>query len=249
MTRFDGAGALLATVARGGSGGKLLRLGRRPQQRFVLYQLENCPYSRKVREALSMLDLDADIRPCPKGGQRFRAELQRAHGVDRVPFLVDPNTGTTIADSDDIVAHLFDTYGAGSVPWALRLGPLTNFTSKLVTALGGGIGPEALPSIAPAIPLELWSYETHRESHAVRYALDSYELPYTLYNVAPGSSKRRKLQSISAGERLPYLLDPNRGVHLCSADQIFRHLERAYGSGARRTTSYLDFMKAPAAAV
>jgi len=37
-----------------------------------LYEFEACPFCRKVREAMSALDLDVLMFPCPKGGERYR---------------------------------------------------------------------------------------------------------------------------------------------------------------------------------
>ncbi|WP_417500993.1 glutathione S-transferase N-terminal domain-containing protein [Marinobacter sp.] len=42
-----------------------------PEQPLVLYDMEGCPYCRRVREALTALNLDVQIRPCPKGGRVF----------------------------------------------------------------------------------------------------------------------------------------------------------------------------------
>ena len=39
----------------------------RPEKPIVIYEFESCPYCRKVREAIAVLDLDALILPCPKG--------------------------------------------------------------------------------------------------------------------------------------------------------------------------------------
>ena len=41
-----------------------------------LYEFESCPFCRKVRDALTELDLEAMIYPCPKGGSVFRELLK-----------------------------------------------------------------------------------------------------------------------------------------------------------------------------
>lgn len=43
-----------------------------------------------------------------------RAELAAAAPGARVPYLEDPNTGTAMGESSDIVRYLFETYGAGA---------------------------------------------------------------------------------------------------------------------------------------
>jgi glutaredoxin len=89
---LDVATSFAASVARMGGGMQVGQLGRRPKKRLELYEFEACPYCRKVREALSILDLEAMIYPCPKGGARFRREVERRGGKAQFPYLVDPNT-------------------------------------------------------------------------------------------------------------------------------------------------------------
>lgn len=241
--RIDSWTSAVSTLVRANTGAKLTSVGRRPEHRITLYQREDCPRSRKVREALSMLDLDADIRPCPSHGRRFVAELQRVSGARSIPFLVDPNTGVAMAESDQIVSYLFETYGTTAAPLSLRLGPLTDLSSKLASLIRGGTGPSAVASFAPALPLELWSYETAPECRRARRALDALELAYTLYNVAKGSPKRKKLLAISGSDRVPYLIDPNRGLHAAGSEAILRHLERTYAHAEPRITSYRSLMR------
>lgn len=40
-----------------------------------------------------MLDLDVEVRPCPRNGDRWRPEVVQRGGRSQFPFLVDPNTG------------------------------------------------------------------------------------------------------------------------------------------------------------
>jgi hypothetical protein len=70
-----------ASVLRLGAGLVASWPGPRPERVLELYEFEGCPFCRKVREALSMLDLQAMIRPCPKGGPNYRPEVQRRGGV------------------------------------------------------------------------------------------------------------------------------------------------------------------------
>ena len=63
-----------------------------------------------MREELNRLGLDALVHNVGKRGRR-RAELVALGGKMQVPYLVDPNTGTAMYESDDIVAYLRKTYG------------------------------------------------------------------------------------------------------------------------------------------
>src|ERR1041385_5373525 len=91
----------LATVASLGQGAFVGTLGKRPEKRLELYEFEACPYCRKVREALSILDLEAVVYPCPKQGPRYRREVERRGGKQQFPYLVDPNTGKEMYESED----------------------------------------------------------------------------------------------------------------------------------------------------
>ncbi|EKX35174.1 hypothetical protein GUITHDRAFT_43846, partial [Guillardia theta CCMP2712] len=88
----------------------------RPALPLQIYEFESCPFCRKVREAVAILDLDVEFLPCPKGGGVYRAQVQEMGGKQQFPFLVDPNTGTKMYESDDIVDYLFRNYGDGLVP-------------------------------------------------------------------------------------------------------------------------------------
>src|SRR2546430_15620902 len=84
---FDLTTSLLSTFARFGHGASTGALGPRPERLLELYEFEGCPFCRKVREALSVLDLDAVIYPCPKGGPRFRPEVEARGGKQQFPYL------------------------------------------------------------------------------------------------------------------------------------------------------------------
>lgn len=47
----------------------------------------------QVREAVSILDLDVQYKPCPAGGPTWREEVKRMGGKASFPYMNDPNTG------------------------------------------------------------------------------------------------------------------------------------------------------------
>jgi glutathione S-transferase len=224
----DVATSLGATLARLGSGMSVAHVGKRPAQPLALYDFEACPYCRKVREALSILDLDADVRPCPQGGPRFREEVRTRGGKVQFPYLVDPNTGVAMYESDDIVRYLAGEYGDGSVPWPLALGPVTLVGSALASGWRIGRGTRYRPAHHPAQPLELWSFEASPFCRLAREALCELELPYRLHNVARGSPKRPELVTRSGRMMVPYLVDPNTGVSMFESADIVRYLNGTY---------------------
>jgi glutathione S-transferase len=205
-------------------------LGPRPTQLLELYDLEACPYCRKVREALTMLDLDAKILPTPHGGTRFRPEAIRRGGKRQFPLLFDPNYGVTLYESDDIVAHLYARYGTGPAPLALRLGPVTDGASAIASVLRAGSGRSVRPNRAPEKPLELWSFETSPYSRYVREALCELELSYVLHNVGRRSPRRPELLARAGKIQVPYLEDPNTGVKMFESRDIARYLRTTYGA-------------------
>ena len=201
---------------------------RRPEKPFELYEFEACPYCRKVREALSELDLDAIVYPCPKGG-KFREIVKGKTGKTMFPFLIDPNSGTEMLESSDIIRYLEKSYGPGSVSLPLSLGPLTVFSSMLASASRPMRGRRARPSKRPEKLLELWSFEASPYCRLVRETLCELEIPYLLHNVAKNGQMRRAFVERSGKMRVPYLYDPNTGKEMFESADIVRYLEDTYG--------------------
>lgn len=226
---LDVTTSFAASAARAGAGMSVGPLGPRPAKLLELYEFEACPFCRKVREALTHLDLEAMIYPCPKGGNRFRPRVRELGGKTQFPFLVDPNTGTQMYESDDIVRYLYQHYGAGDPPWWLRLGPVTLAGSVAASALRAGRGMRAERSREPERPLELWSFEASPFCRIVREVLCSLELPYHLHNVGKGSPSRESFVRRSGRMMVPYLADPNTGREMFESADIVRYLYETYG--------------------
>ena len=219
-------GGFLGSGVRLALGTLVGRLGPRPEQPFRFWEFEADAESRAVREALSILDLDADVRPCPPGGVRFLAEVGGAH----VPRLEDPNAGVTLSGARPIVEHLFARYGAGPAPRLLRVPALVAGTGVMVRALTGNRGSRARPSRAPPQPLELWSFESSPYCRLARSALSELELPYRLHNVAKGSKRRKEFVARSGKMQVPWLWDPNTGTGLFESLAIEQYLAETYGN-------------------
>ena len=225
---LDVATSALTSVWRLGSGSQVGVLGKRPARRLELYEFEACPYCRKVREALSILDLEAMVHPCPKGGPTYRPQVRKLGGREMFPYLVDPNAGRAMYESDDIVAYLFSEYGDGEVPWALGAGILTDASSTLsgLPRLGGGGWYRQART--PEQPLELYSFEASPFCRIVRETLCELELPYRLRNVAKGSPGREAFVERSGRMQVPWLVDPNTGTELFESAEIVHYLEDTY---------------------
>lgn len=199
-----------------------------------LYEFEACPFCRRVREALTELDLSVEIYPCPKGSLRHRQTVKEIGGKEQFPYLIDPNTGVRLYESGDIVKYLFKVYGGGKEPSAGLL-ESTILTGWVPTVLRAGRGMALWQHATVDIPekkLELFSYENNQFARIVREALCELELPYVLYNVGIGSSNSSRLKQVQRSTQLkiPFLVDPNTGVGLGDYQDILSYLFKNYGS-------------------
>ncbi|MFC7098420.1 glutathione S-transferase N-terminal domain-containing protein [Halobaculum marinum] len=78
---------------------------------LVLYELEGCPYCAKVTNKLAELGLEYESITVPRSHDE-RTEVKEVSGQTGVPVLVDEEHGVDgMAESDDIVAYLEETYG------------------------------------------------------------------------------------------------------------------------------------------
>src|SRR5512139_1825195 len=112
MRTLDVSRSIVSSSLAGWRGAAAFRPAKwQPEHRLELYDMENCPYCRLVRETLTELDLDVVIKPCPKGGTRFRPFVVADGGKAQFPYLVDPNTGVRMYESADIMEYLGETYG------------------------------------------------------------------------------------------------------------------------------------------
>lgn len=229
MRALDVMGSWLVSSLRLGHGMRVAHARKKPEKLLELYEFEACPFCRKVREMLTVLDLDAKIFPCPRGGTRYRPTVVARGGKEMFPYLVDPNTGVAMYESDAINRYLAETYGDGTVPLALRLGPVTTLSSGLASAARPTRGRAAQRSKLPAQALELYSFEVSPYCRLAREALCELELPYVLHNVAKGSPSRAAFVALTGRMMVPYLVDPNTGTSMFESADIVAYLRRTYG--------------------
>ncbi|EEC77351.1 hypothetical protein OsI_16033 [Oryza sativa Indica Group] len=168
-----------------------------------LYEFEACPFCRRVREAMTELDLSAEVYPCPKGSLRHRDVVKKIGGKEQFPLLVDASNGVTMYESGDIVKYLFRQYGEGNSPsfGLLESTILTGWVPTLLRA-GRGMTLWNKAGVVPEDKLELFSFENNTYARIVREALCELEVPYILQNVGEGSSKMDLLQKISGSKQV-----------------------------------------------
>jgi glutathione S-transferase len=223
------ATSALATGLRLGGGLKRSPLGPRPEKPLILYEFEGCPFCRKAREAVTALDLEVLIHPCPKRGPTFRPEVIQRGGKARFPYLVDPNTGAEMYESADIVAYLYKHYGDGPPPRSLT-GPLFAISSNLASIVRPVVGTFYRPARHPAQPLTLYGMEGSPYTRLAREALCELELPYLLKTTPVGSDRWRELKERGGKAMVPYLVDPNTGAEMYESADIVDYLRETYGT-------------------
>ena len=74
-----------------------------------LYQFEGCPFCQQVRDVLDALGLDYIVRTVPRERAR-RDRVQAVSGQTQVPVLIDPDRGTSVVESEDIIDYLNEHY-------------------------------------------------------------------------------------------------------------------------------------------
>ncbi|MEW6775747.1 MAG: glutathione S-transferase N-terminal domain-containing protein [Bdellovibrionota bacterium] len=240
----------LASAARLGMGVFSNHRSTKPEKPLELYEFEACPFCRKAREAFTTVDLDVMVYPCPKGGTVYRPRVKEMGGKEQFPYLVDPNTGDRMYESDDIIAYLFENYGKGN-PGLFLKGPLANASSFLASAARPSAGVRVRPSKRPAKPLELYSFDASPFSRIVRETLCELEIPYLLHNVGKASvhdwlppalrsrftpntpfksENRRNFVARSGKMQVPYLIDPNTGAEMFESVKIRKYLLDTYAA-------------------
>jgi glutathione S-transferase len=249
MGALNFVSSMVASALRTGVGISSTPRVVEPEKMLKLFDMEGCPYCRLVREALTELDLDAEIYPCPKGGQRYRGEAIEKGGKTQFPFLQDPNTDIEMYESLAIVEYLFKTYGKQELPLKWRMGQLQTIGSSLAGVARQGRGLSKKASCAPAKLLELYSFESSPYARLVREYLCELEIPYVLRNcgrtelgewllpvlrntfkVQPNSElkNRQALQEMTGQMSIPYLIDPNTDTAMFESADIIAYLEVSY---------------------
>lgn len=202
----------------------------RPESPIEIYDRQNCPKCRIVREAVSLLDLNVLFYPCPIGGNLWTESA----GSEKLPIMKDSNSGFSIdGNADEIVSYLFRMYGNRTIPGIMKL-PF-GLTEKMA-ALGlkprASSGSIARPSKAAKTmkPLRLWAYEASPFCVVVREVLSELEIPHEQITVARGSPQRQELLSKVGHFQVPFLEDPNTGIGMFESKAIIDYLNNTYSA-------------------
>lgn len=248
--------ALASSLLEGGRGMQGTAFPQQPEKPLQLYEFEGSPFCRRVREVLTLLNLDYEVYPCPKGGEKYRKIVQEKGGKQQFPFLVDENSGVALYESQDIIHYLFQHYGkSGKTPQKFAHYPQLPVVALAGTLVNGArgiwINKKIIDRAAPAELLELWGFEASPFTRVVRATLAELELPFIYHNVAkerwqdmgpavlrfkPGKyqalagGKREKVMDVMGRDiQVPYLVDPNTGVKMFESAAIVKYLNKHYG--------------------
>ncbi|MEM1433947.1 MAG: glutathione S-transferase N-terminal domain-containing protein [Pseudomonadota bacterium] len=125
-------GSMLSSIPLLGRGSRV-RPSQAPEEPLELYSFEASPFARPVRELLCELEIPYLLRSVgrtvasdwippavrqalslkPKPESRNRKRLLADAGQISIPYLVDPNTGTGLAESSAILTYLESHYATG----------------------------------------------------------------------------------------------------------------------------------------
>ena len=251
------AQALASALTEGGRGTTGTPYPKQPELALKLYEFEGSPFCRRVREVLTLLNLDYEVYPCPKNGQKYRPLVKQLGGKAQFPFLIDENTKTQLYESQAIIHYLFKHYGkSGKTPAKYANYPNFPFVALTGTLVNGArgiwINKKIINRPAPEKLLELWGFEASPYTRVVRALLSELELPFIFHNVAKerwqdqGLAKLRlkpgKYEALAGGKReqvlknvmgdniqVPFLVDPNTGVQMFESKDIVDYLNATYG--------------------
>jgi len=197
---------------------------RSPQARddepaLTLYDRERDPGCRRVRQALSELDLPCLIVPC-KRGDAFDA-----------PLLVDATAEDEVQGADEIVSALYDRYADRDAPDTVGLLAIAAL-NHVVDALRPPRRRQAA-TVRPMQPLELWGFEACPGTRRVRESLHDLGLAFVSLPVPYGSPRRAELHRMMGSTSTPVLCDPGGACYQQDADEIIAYVRDRYGPPAR----------------
>ena len=226
------------------------RPGQTPALEMELFDREDDGECRLVREALTELNLDVAIYPCPQNGKRFATRRKKlAPKAGPGPLLHDLNSGLVIHSAARIVPYLFEHYGAQQVPLRLQQGLLNALLSQLASLARGPFALHAHASKQPKQMLTLYGFESSPFTRPVRERLCELELPYHLINLGklewadmgpaafrlvPGpyhpqeGSKRAQFLAQYGKVQVPFLIDPNFQIEMFESQEILQYINKTY---------------------
>ncbi len=239
----------LASQTRLWAGTKAAKTVINDTEPLILYDNEADPLCRLVREAITELNLDVLIIPCPKGGDRHKKQLREAYGTDDLPFLIDKNTHTILNTAKQIIEYLYQQYADTKPPLRIKSNLINYTSSSLASLIRFNAGRRKKPAREPEHPLILYSFESSPYSRPVRERLCELELPYLLINLGKQQfgelgpakmriglgeykplpmTKREEFVKAHGTVQVPFLKDPNGDMEMFESSVILKYLNDTY---------------------
>ena len=146
-------------------------------------------------------------------------ELEKISGSTQCPFLIDPNTGTQMSESKDIVKYLYKTYATYTPP------------NELLGSISGFITPVLKPIYKVLAPIQAGSQGDNKAEYqalvdqaktSIQLEIKSNEVVVYTYALSPFCNEAKSLlnslnvdfKEISLGkEWIPGLIDKIEGVY------------------------------------
>lgn len=243
--------SLLASQTRLWAGTKAAKTTLSDQDPLIMYDNEADPACRLVREAISELNLDVLIIPCPQGGERHKQELNSSYATSKLPFLIDKNTQVILNSASEIITYLYKHYADCAPPLRIQSN-IINYTSSFAASLIRlNAGKTKKPALVPQDPLVLYSFESSPYSRPVREILCELEIPYLLVNLGKQqfgelgpatqrlhqgeytplpNTKRSQFLAEHGTVQVPFLKDPNTHTDLFESQAIVNYLITTYAA-------------------
>lgn len=180
----------------------------------ILYEFAACPWCRIARESISEAGLSVLVRPCPKGGEKFRPSVQELGGKAQFPFYMDEFVPKGMYESGDISKAMRTEYGAPR-PLVHWLGLFNGILSSYAVLLGFTGGGTVSPSKPQSAPLVLYGNEASPSARLIKARLSCFELEYIWHPAHRGS---------------PRLEDPATGETLLGGADAINYLASRYAS-------------------
>ena len=190
---------------------------------IIIYEDESSAECKRVREAISHLDLLAEFRPCPNGRNGWSDDQARiSNGKRGLPYMVDTNAPYQfkLKGAKEIVPYLWESYGPGEseAPAAL---------TKSGGGGGGSLASKARPDFQKVKPIVLYGFEGSSNVAKVKKTLNSLALAHQFVPCAKGSPNRKK-PVFSKTFQVPFISDPNTGVSMFESAEIVNYLNEVY---------------------
>lgn len=238
----------LSSTLRGWRGTSSSRQTLHPEKPLILFDREGDAECRLVREAVTSLNLDVTIMPCPLGGKNLRY-LRNEAGSEKVPVLYDSNVEERRSGAKEIIRFLFLEYRNIETPEKYLFTDRDLKLSQWASYLRFNAGINAKPAQPAAEPLTLYSFESSPYSRLVRERLCELELPYHLVNLGKQqtadmgpakmrltlkpykplpNTKREAFFEKYGNVQVPFLVDPNTHTEMFESKDILRYLDETY---------------------